>query len=92
MLEAVGMTQGQLRRMLICENSVGGVFALAAFVVGSALSNTLLAQVFDVKISTISLPAVGILLLLFAIGGAAAELSYRLATRASLTERVKGEE
>ena len=92
MLETVGMTQSQLRRMLICENSVGGVFGLAAFVVGSALSNTLLAQVFDVKASAISLPAVGILLLLFAIGGAAAELSYRLATRASLTERVKGEE
>ncbi len=92
MLEAVGMTQGQLRRMLIYENSVGGVFGLAAFVAGSAVSNALLAQAFDVEISTISLPAVGILLLLFAIGGAAAELSYRLATRASLTERVKGEE
>ena len=92
MLETVGMTRGQLRRMMVYENSVGGVFGLAAFVVGSALSNALLARVFDVKISAISLPAVGILLLLFAIGGVAAEFSYRLATRASLTERVKCEE
>ena len=92
MLETVGMTRGQLRRMMVYENSVGGVFGLAAFVVGSALSNALLARVFDVKVSAISLPAVGILLLLFAIGGVAAEFSYRLATRASLTERVKCEE
>lgn len=92
MLETVGMTRSQLRLMLLYENSAGGVFGLAAFLVGSVLSNTLLAQTFDVKFSAISLPAVGILLLLFAIGGAAAELSYRLATRASLTERVKGEE
>lgn len=92
MLETVGMTRGQLRRMMVYENSVGGVFGLAAFVVGSALSNTLLAQVFEVTISAISLPAVGILLLLFAIGGAAAELSYRMATKASLTERVKWNE
>ena len=92
MLETVGMTRGQLRRMMVYENSAGGVFGLAAFVVGSALSNALLARVFDVKVSAISLPAVGILLLLFAIGGVAAEFSYRLATRASLTERVKCEE
>lgn len=92
MLETVGMTRGQLRRMMVYENSVGGVFGLAAFVVGSALSNALLARVFDVKVSAISLPAVGILLLLFALGGAAAELSYRMATKASLTERVKWNE
>ncbi len=92
MLETVGMTRGQLRRMMVYENSVGGVFGLAAFVVGSALSNALLARVFDVKVSAISLPAVGILLLLFAIGGVAAELSYRMATKASLTERVKWNE
>ena len=78
--------------MLLYENSAGGVFGLAAFLVGSVLSNTLLAQTFDVKFSAISLPAVGILLLLFAIGGAAAELAYRIITRASLTERVKCEE
>lgn len=92
MLETVGMTRVQLRRMLVYENSVGGVFGLAAFVVGSALSNALLAQAFDVKASAISLPAVGILLLLFVIGGVAAELSYRLVTKASLTERVRCEE
>ena len=92
MLETVGMTRAQLRLMLVYENSVGGVFGLAAFVVGSSLSNTLLAQAFDVKVSAISLPAVGILLLLFVIGGVAAELSYRLVTKASLTERVRCEE
>lgn len=92
MLETVGMTRAQLRLMLVYENSVGGVFGLAAFVVGSALSNALLAQIFNVKVSAISLPAVGILLLLFVIGGVTAELSYRLVTKASLTERVKGEE
>ena len=92
MLETVGMTRAQLRLMLVYENSVGGAFGLAAFVVGSALSNALLAQVFDVKVSAISLPAVGILLLLFVLGGVAAELSYRLVTKASLTERVKWEE
>lgn len=92
MLETVGMTRAQLRLMLIYENSAGVVFGLAAFVVGSALSNALLAQVFDVNVSAISLPAVGILLLLFAIGAAAAELSYRIATKASLTERVRCEE
>lgn len=91
MLETVGMTRVQLRRMLVYENSVGGVFGLAAFVVGSALSNALLTQAFDVKVSAISLPAVGILLLLFVIGGVAAELSYRMVTKASLTERVKCE-
>ena len=92
MLETVGMTRAQLRLMLVYENSVGGVFGLAAFVVGSALSNALLAQAFDVKVSAISLPAVGILLLLFVIGGVAAEFSYRLVTRVSLTEQVKWED
>ena len=92
MLETVGMTRGQLRRMMVYENSVGGVFGLAAFVVGSALSNALLARVFDVKVSAISLPAVGILVLLFVVGWVTAELSFRTATKASLTERVKWEE
>jgi len=92
MLETVGMTRAQLRLMLIYENSVGGVFGLVAFAVGSALSNALLAQVFDVKISAISLPAVGILLLLFVIGAVTAEFSYRIVTKSPLTERVKSEE
>ena len=92
MLETVGMTRAQLRLMLVYENSVGGAFGLAAFVAGSALSNALLAQAFDVKVSAISLPAVGILLLLFVIGGVAAEFSYRLVTRVSLTEQVKWED
>ncbi len=92
MLETVGMTRGQLRRMMVYENSVGGVFGLAAFVVGSALSNALLARVFDVKVSAISLPAVGVLVLLFAAGWLAGEVSFRMVTRTTLTERVKGEE
>ena len=92
MLETVGMTHAQLRLMLLYENSVGGVFGLAAFAVGSALSNTLLAQTFGAKISAISLPAAGILVLLFVVGWVTAELSFRAATKASLTERVKWEE
>ncbi len=92
MLETVGMTHAQLRRMLLYENSVGGLFGLVAFTVGSALSYALLAQIFDVKVSAISLPAVGILLLLFVVGWVTAELSFRAATKASLTERVKWEE
>lgn len=92
MLETVGMTHAQLRRMLLYENSVGGLFGLVAFTVGSALSYALLAQIFDVKVSAISLPAVGILLLLFVVGWVTAELSFRTATKASLTERVKWEE
>ena len=92
MLETVGMTRAQLRLMLLYENSVGGVFGLAAFAVGSALSNTLLAQTFGAKISAISLPAAGILVLLFVVGWVTAELSFRTATKASLTERVKWEE
>lgn len=92
MLETVGMTHAQLRRMLLYENSAGGLFGLVAFTVGSALSYALLAQIFDVKVSAISLPAVGILLLLFVVGWVTAELSFRTATKASLTERVKWEE
>ena len=92
MLETVGMTHAQLRRMLLYENSVGGLFGLVAFTVGSALSYALLAQIFDVKVSAISLPAAGILVLLFVVGWVTAELSFRAATKASLTERVKWEE
>lgn len=92
MLETVGMTRSQLRLMLIYENSVGGVFGLAAFVAGSALTSGLLAKVSGVKISAISLPAAGSLLLLFVVGAVAAELSYRIVTKASLSERVKWEE
>ena len=92
MLETVGMTHAQLRRMLLYENSVGGLFGLVAFTVGSALSYALLAQIFDVKVSAISLPAAGILVLLFVVGGVTAGLSFRAATKASLTERVKWEE
>lgn len=92
MLETVGMTHAQLRRMLLYENSVGGLFGLVAFTVGSALSYALLAQIFDVKVSAISLPAVGILLLLFVVGWVTAELSFKAATNVSLTERVKWEE
>ncbi len=92
MLETVGMTRSQLRLMLIYENSVGGIFGLAAFVAGSALTSGLLTKVSGVKISAISLPAAGSLLLLFVVGALAAELSYRIVTKASLSERVKWEE
>ncbi len=89
MLETVGMTRAQLRRMLLYENSVGGVFGLASFVVGSVLSGAMLTQAFGVDIALISLPAVGILLFLFAAGGVTAELSYQMLTKTSLTERVR---
>lgn len=89
MLETVGMTRAQLRRMLLYENSVGGYLGIVSFVVGSILSNAMLTQAFGVDIAPISLPAIGILLLLFAAGGITAELSYRMLTKASLTERVR---
>ncbi|MBD5459320.1 MAG: ABC transporter permease [Lachnospiraceae bacterium] len=89
MLETVGMTRAQLRRMLLYENSAGGVFGLAAFVVGSVLSGALLTQTFGVDVAPISLPAMGILLFLFAAGGVTAELSYRMLTKTSLNERVR---
>ena len=89
MLETVGMTRAQLRRMLLYENSTGGVFGLASFVAGSALTNVLLTQTLGVDVALISLPAVGILLFLFAAGGVTAELSYRMLTKTSLTERVR---
>ncbi len=89
MLETVGMTRAQLRRMLLYENSVGGVFGLASFVAGSVLSNIMLTQTFGVEIALISLPAIGILLLLFVAGGGTAELSYRMLTKTSLTERIR---
>ena len=89
MLETVGMTRAQLRRMLLYENSAGGVFGLAAFVVGSVLSGALLTQTFGVDVAPISLPAMGILLFLFAAGGVTAELSYRMLTKTSLTERLR---
>ena len=88
MLETVGMTRAQLRRMLLYENSVGGIFGLVSFIVGSALSNAMLTQSFGVDIALISLPAIGILLFLFAAGGATAEFSYRMLARTSLTERI----
>lgn len=89
MLETVGMTRTQLRRMLLYENSVGGLFGIVSFVVGSVLSNAMLTQAFGVDIALISLPAVGILLFLFAAGGVTAELSYRMLTKTSLNERVR---
>ena len=89
MLETVGMTRAQLRRMLLYENSIGGVFGLVSFAVGSVLSNAMLTQTFGVDIALISLPATGILLFLFAAGGVTAELSYRMLTKTSLTERIR---
>ncbi|MCH5340417.1 MAG: FtsX-like permease family protein [Acetatifactor sp.] len=89
MLETVGMTRAQLRRMLLYENSVGGVFGLVSFIVGSVLSGAMLTQAFGVDVAPISLPAIGILLFLFAAGGVTAELSYRMLTKTSLTERVR---
>ena len=89
MLETVGMTRAQLRRMLLYENSVGGLFGIVSFVVGSVLSNAMLTQGFGVDIAPISLPVMGILLFLFAAGGMTAELSYRMLTKTSLTERVR---
>lgn len=89
MLETVGMTRAQLRRMLLYENSMGGLFGLVSFVVGSVLSNAMLTQTFGVDVAPISLPAIGILLFLFAAGGVTAELSYRMLTKTSLTERVR---
>lgn len=89
MLETVGMTRAQLRRMLLYENSLGGVFGLVSFGVGSVLSNAMLTQTFGVDIALISLPAIGILLFLFAAGGVTAEFSYRMLTKVSLTERVR---
>ena len=89
MLETVGMTRAQLRRMLLYENSVGGMFGLVSFVVGSVLSNAMLTQAFEVDIAPISLPAAGILLFLFVAGGVTAELSYRMLSKTSLTERIR---
>ena len=89
MLETVGMTRAQLRKMLLYENSVGGVFGLASFVVGSVLSGAMLTQAFGVDVAPISFPAIVILLFLFAAGGVTAELSYRILTKTSLTERVR---
>lgn len=88
-LETVGMTRAQLRKMLLYENSTGGVFGLASFVVGSVLSSAMLTQTFGVDIALISLPAIGILLFLFVAGGVTAELSYRMLTKTSLTERIR---
>lgn len=92
MLETVGMTHGQLRRMMVYENSVGGVFGLIAFAAGSALLNALLAWGFGVEATAVSLPAAGVLVLLFAAGWLVGEVSFRMVTRTTLTERVKGEE
>ena len=89
MLETVGMARAQLRKMLLYENSVGGVFGLASFVVGSVLSGAMLTQAFGVDVAPISFPAIVILLFLFAAGGVTAELSYRILTKTSLTERVR---
>lgn len=89
MLETVGMTRSQLRRMLLYENSVGGVFGLVSFVVGSVLSHAMLTQAFEVDIALLSLPATGILVFLFAAGGITAELSYRMLTKTSLTQRIR---
>lgn len=89
MLETVGMTRAQLRKMLLYENSAGGVFGLVSFVVGSVLSNAMLTRTFGVDIAPVSLPAIGILLFLFAAGGVTAELSYRMLTKTSLTERIR---
>ncbi len=89
MLETVGMTRSQLRRMLLYENSVGGVFGLISFVVGSVLSHAMLTQAFGADIALVSLPAIGILLFLFAVGGITAELSYRMLTKTPLTQRIR---
>lgn len=89
MLETVGMTRSQLRRMLLYENSVGGVLGLISFVVGSVLSHAMLTQAFGADIALVSLPAIGILLFLFAVGGITAELSYRMLTKTPLTQRIR---
>lgn len=89
MLETVGMTRSQLRQMLLYENSVGGVFGLLSFLVGSFLFAAVLTSAFGMEISVLSWPAVGIMLLLFVVGGVTAEVSYRILARTSLTERMK---
>lgn len=88
MLETVGMTHAQLRKMLLYENSVGGIFGLAAFLIGSILSNAMLTHIFQVDIAPISLPAIGILAFLFIAGGLTAELSYRMLTKSPLSKRI----
>ena len=89
MLETVGMTRLQLRQMLLYENSVGGAFGLISLVIGSLLSGTVLTAAFGMEISILSLPAVGILLLLLVVGAVTAEISYRFLAGTSLTERMK---
>ena len=89
MLEAVGMTRSQLRRMLLYENSVGGAFGLFSLILGSILFDVVLTAALRTEISVFSLPALGIMLILFAAGGVTAELAYRVLTGTSLTERLK---
>ena len=89
MLETVGMTRLQLRQMLLYENSVGGVFGMISLVIGSLLSGTVLTAAFGMEISILSLPAVGIMLLLLVVGAVTAEISYRFLAGTSLTERMK---
>lgn len=89
MLEAVGMTRSQLRRMLLYENSVGGAFGLFSLILGSFLFDVVLTAALRAEISVFSLPALGIMLILFTAGGVTAELAYRVLTGTSLTERLK---
>lgn len=89
MLETIGMTHSQLRMMLLYENSAGGIFGVAAFLIGSVLSNAMLTHIFQVDIAPVSLPAMGILFFLFAAGGLTAEFSYRILTKLPLNERIR---
>ena len=89
MEEAWTSTAPHTSTVLLYENSVGGMFGLASFIVGSLLSHAMLTQTFGMDIALISLPAIGILLFLFAAGGVTAELSYRMLTKTSLNQRIR---
>ncbi|MGN1345409.1 MAG: ABC transporter permease [Eubacteriales bacterium] len=89
-LEAVGMTDRQLRRMMLVESLSGGVFAgLLTFAVGLPLTQLFLNCAMNASVSIRWLGGLVLLLLMLAVSVAASLTVYSLVKKSPVIDRIR---
>ena len=91
MLEAVGMTEKQLRLMIIFENAVGAIAALIALTLGSVLSRAVVSASFGIDAGGLSLSAVIALAVMITVSAAVSLVSFYIISELPVTQRLREE-
>ena len=91
MLEAVGLTEKQLRLMIIFENAVGAIAALIALTLGSVLSRAVVSASLGIDAGGLSLSAVIALAVMIIVSAAVSLVSFYIISELPVTQRLREE-